>query len=646
MERVLGIDLESFSDVDLIKCGVYAYADSPAFDILLFAYSFDGGKTQIIDLAQGEKLPAEVEDAIFDASVTKTAYNANFERTCLSKYFGRYLPPESWHCSAVQAAMLALPRSLEDVGRVLGLDEQKMKEGKELIRYFCVPCKPTKANGGRTRNLPCHAPEKWELFKTYCKRDVDVEKSIRRKLHNFPIPESEMELYRLDQRINDRGVLVDMGLVEQAIACERLHKEVVTKRAYELTGLENPNSVAQLKGWLGDKGMEAESLSKKAVADMIAETDGEVEELLKLRLLMAKTSVKKYEAMERSVCSDGRVHGLLQFYGANRTGRFAGRLVQIQNLPQNHIPDLELARDLVKQGRFEDVELLYDSTPNVLSELIRTAFIPKPGCRFVVADFSAIEARVLAWLSGEQWRLDVFTSHGKIYEASASAMFHVPVEEITKTSPLRQKGKISELALGYGGSIGALISMGALDMGLVEDELSPLVAAWRKANPHITQFWWDVDAAAIKAVTEKQKTKVGKLIFEYKSGILFITLPSGRKLSYVKPRMAVNKFGRDGLTYEGISENKKWSRIETYGPKLVENIVQGTARDLLAEAMLSVEEMGYPIVMHCHDEIIAEVPEGTGSVDEMCEIMAVQPKWAEGLPLRADGYECSFYQKQ
>ena len=646
MGQILEMDIESFSDVDLIKCGVYAYADSPAFEILLFAYSFDGGETQIIDLAQGEKLPAEVEEAIFDVSVTKTAYNANFERTCLSKHFGRYIPPESWHCSAVQAAMLALPRSLEDVGRVLGLDEQKMKEGKELIRYFCVPCKPTKANGGRMRNLPCHAPEKWELFKTYCKRDVDVEKSIRRKLHNFPSPESEMELYRLDQRINDRGVLVDMGLVEQAIACERLHKEVVTKRAYELTGLENPNSVAQLKGWLGDMGMEAESLSKKAVAEMIAETDGEVEELLKLRLLMAKTSVKKYEAMERSVCSDGRVHGLLQFYGANRTGRFAGRLVQIQNLPQNHIPDLELARDLVKQGRFEDIELLYDSTPNVLSELIRTAFIPKPGCRFVVADFSAIEARVLAWLSAEQWRLDVFTSHGKIYEASASSMFHVPMEEITKTSPLRQKGKLAELGLGFGGAAGALISMGALDMGLTEDELTLLVAAWRKANPHITQFWWDVDAAAIKAVREKQKTKVGKIIFEYKSGILFITLPSGRKLSYVKPRMAVNRFGRDGLTYEGISENKKWSRIETYGPKLVENIVQGTARDLLAEAMLRVEEKGYPIVMHCHDEIIAEVPEGTGSVDEMCEIMAVQPEWAAGLPLRADGYSCSFYQKQ
>ena len=646
MESLLSMDIECFSDVDLIKCGVYAYADSPAFEILLFAWSFDGGETQIIDFAQGEQLPAEVEDAIFDVSVTKTAYNANFERTCLSKYFGRYIPPESWHCSAVQAAMLALPRSLEDVGRVLGLDEQKMKEGKELIRYFCVPCKPTKANGGRIRNLPCHAPEKWELFKTYCKRDVDVEKSIRRKLHNFPIPESEMELYRIDQRINDRGVLVDMKLVRNAVSCERLHKEVVTKRAYELTGLENPNSVAQLKGWLGDKGMEAESLSKKAVAEMIAETDGEVEELLRLRLMLAKTSVKKYEAIERSACSDGRVHGMLMFYGANRSGRWSGKNVQLHNLPKNYLPDLELARNLVKQGRFEDIELLYDSTPNVLSELIRTAFIPKPGCRFVVADFSAIEARVMGWLSGEEWVLDVFRGDGKLYEMTASRMFGIPMEEIGKGSPERAKGKVASLSCQYGGSKNGLISMGALDMGLTEEELPPLVAAWRKANPHMVQFWWDVDAAAIKAVTEKQKTKVGKIIFEYKSGILFITLPSGRKLSYVKPRMAVNRFGRDGLTYEGISENKKWSRIETYGPKLVENIVQGTARDLLAEAMLRVEKKGYPIVMHCHDEIIAEVPEGSGSVDEMCEIMAIQPKWAEGLPLRADGYSCSFYQKQ
>ena len=646
MGRILGIDIETFSDVDLIKCGVYAYADSPAFEVLLFAYSFDGGETRVIDLAQGEELPGEVAEAVFDGSVVKTAFNANFERTCLSKYFGRYLPPDSWHCSAVQAAVLALPRSLEDVGAVLGLDERKMKEGKELIRYFCVPCKPTKANGGRRRNLPCHAPEKWEVFKSYCVRDVDVEKAIRRKLGKFPIPEGEMEAYRLDQRINDRGVLVDMGLVRQAVRCERLHKEVVTRRAYELTGLENPNSVAQLKGWLGENGVEAESLSKKAVSDMIGESDGEVEELLRLRLLMAKTSVKKYEAMERSVCSDGRVHGLLQFYGANRTGRWAGRLVQVQNLPQNHLPDLELARRLVREGRFEDVELFYGSTPEVLSELIRTAFVPEAGCRFVVADFSAIEARVLAWLAGETWRLEVFSSHGKIYEASAAAMFHVPVEEVTKGSPLRQKGKIAELGLGYGGAAGALISMGALDMGLSEEELPSLVAVWRRANPHITQFWWDVDKAAVEAVVKRTRTRAGRIAFEYRSGILFVMLPSGRRLAYVKPRMGVNRFGREGLTYEGILENRKWGRIETYGPKLVENIVQGTARDLLAEAMLRVEKKGYPIVMHCHDEIIAEVPEGIGSVEEMCEVMAVCPSWAEGLPLRADGYECSFYQKQ
>ena len=646
MGRILGIDIETFSDVDLIKSGVYAYADSPAFEVLLFAYCFDGGETRVIDLAQGEVLPEEVAEAVFDGSVVKTAFNANFERTCLSKYFGRYLPPDSWHCSAVQAAVLALPRSLEDVGAVLGLDERKMKEGKELIRYFCVPCKPTKANGGRRRNLPCHAPEKWEVFKSYCVRDVDVEKAIRRKLGKFPIPEREMDVYRLDQRINDRGVLVDMGLVRQAVRCERLHKEVVTGRAYELTGLENPNSVAQLKGWLGENGVEAESLSKKAVADMIGESDGEVEELLRLRLLMAKTSVKKYEAMERSVCSDGRVHGLLQFYGANRTGRWAGRLVQVQNLPQNHLPDLELARGLVREGRFEDVEMFYGSTPEVLSELIRTAFVPEEGCRFVVADFSAIEARVLAWLAGETWRLEVFSSHGKIYEASAAAMFHVPVEEVTKGSPLRQKGKIAELGLGYGGAAGALISMGALDMGLSEEELPSLVAVWRRANPHITQFWWDVDKAAVEAVVKRTRTRAGRIAFEYRSGILFVMLPSGRRLAYVKPRMGVNRFGREGLTYEGILENKKWGRIETYGPKLVENIVQGTARDLLAEAMLRVEKKGYPIVMHCHDEIIAEVPERTGSVEEMCEMMAVCPSWAEGLPLRADGYECGFYQKQ
>lgn len=644
MGRILEMDIEIYSDVDLIKCGVYAYADSPVFEVLLFAYSFDGEETKVIDLAQGEQLPAEVESAIFDENILKTAFNANFERTCLSKYFGRRISPKSWHCSAVQAAMLALPRSLEDVGTVLGLEKQKMKEGKDLIRFFCIPCKPTKTNGGRTRNLPCHAPEKWELFKTYCKRDVDVEKAIRYKLR-IPIPESEMEVYRLDQEINDRGILVDKKLVEQAVAGDLLYKEIVTKRAYELTGLENPNSVAQIKDWLEEKGLEVDSLSKQAVTELIQESDGEVEELLRLRLLMAKTSVKKYEAIERSVCSDGRVHGLLQFYGANRTGRWAGRLVQVQNLPQNHIVDLDLARNLVKQGRFEDVELLYDSTPRVLSELIRTALIPKPGCRFLVADFSAIEARVLAWLSGEEWRLNVFSSHGKIYEASASAMFHVPIKEIQKGSLLRQKGKIAELVLGYGGSVGALTSMGALNMGLEEEELTSLVSSWRSANPHITQFWWDVDAAAIKAVTEKKQTRVGKISFEYKSGILFVTLQSGRKLSYVKPRMALNKFDRNGLTYEGIGESGKWGRIETYGPKLVENIVQGTARDLLAEAMLRLKRNGFDIVMHIHDEAVLEVPEGVSSVEEVCAIMAEQPEWAKGLPLRADGYECAFYKK-
>lgn len=643
--RTLAIDIETFSDVDLIKCGVYAYADSPAFEILLFAYSFDDEETKIIDLAQGEQLTEEIKNALSDVGIIKTAFNANFERTCLSKYMGVRLSPESWVCTAVQSAMLALPLSLEGVGAVLGLSEQKLKEGKDLIRYFCVPCKPTKTNGGRSRNLPCHAPEKWEQFKTYCIRDVDVEKGIRQKLYKFPIPESEMAFYRLDQEINDRGVLVDRELVEQSLTCDLLHKDIVTNRAYEVTGLENPNSVSQLKGWLSERGVEIDSLSKGAVAELIEDADGEVLEALKLRLLMAKTSVKKYEAIERSVCSDGRVHGLLQFYGANRTGRWAGRLVQVQNLPQNHISDLELARSLVRRGQFEELELFYESTPNVLSELIRTAFIPKEGCRFIVADFSAIEARVLAWLSGEQWRLDVFATHGKIYEASASAMFGVPIEEITKGSPLRQKGKIAELALGYGGAVGALTSMGALAMGLSEEELPGLASTWRNANPHITQFWWDVDEAAVRAVRERKETQVGLIRFQYASGILFAMLPSGRKLAYVKPRMGVNKYGRDGLTYEGVGENKKWERMDTYGPKLVENIVQGTSRDILAEAMMRLKKAGFSIVFHVHDEAVLEVPEGESSVEEVCRIMAEPPSWVHGLPLRADGYECQFYKK-
>lgn len=643
--KTLAIDIETFSDRDLIKSGVYAYVDSPVFEILLFAYSFNREETKIIDLAQGEFLPEAVRQALVDPNVIKTAFNANFERVCLSRYMGLRLSPKSWSCTAVQSAMLALPLSLEGVGAVLGLSEQKLKEGKDLIKYFCIPCKPTKANDGRTRNLPCHAPDKWVQFKSYCIRDVDVEKAIRQKLHKFPIPETELSIYHLDQDINDRGVLIDRELVKQAITCDLIYKDIVTKRAYELTGLENPNSVSQLKGWFQENGMKIDSLSKAAVLELITTADGEVEEVLRLRLLMAKTSIKKYVAIERSVCSDGRVHGLLQFYGASRTGRWSGRLVQVQNLPQNHIKDLELARSLVKQMRFDEVELFYETTPNVLSELIRTAFIPKPEHRFLVADFSAIEARVLAWLSGEQWRLDVFSTTGKIYEASAAAMFRVPEETITKGSSLRQKGKIAELALGYGGAVGALTSMGALNMGLTEDELPGLVSTWRNANPHITQFWWDVDAAAVEAVRERKETRVGVITFQYTSGILFVMLPSGRRLAYAKPRIGINKFGREGLTYEGIGDSKKWMRLETYGPKLVENIVQGTSRDLLAEAMLRLNSNGFNIVFHVHDEVVLETPEGVASVDEVCQIMAEQPKWAEGLPLRADGYECKFYKK-
>jgi len=942
----LSLDIETYSDVDLTKCGIYAYADSPKFTILLLAYAFGDEETKIVDLACGEQLPREVLNALADESIIKTAFNAMFERTCLSRYLGIQLSPASWQCTAVQATMLALPLSLEGVGEVLNIERKKLKEGADLVRYFSIPCKPTRTNSGRTRNLPEHAPEKWTLFKSYCVRDVDAEREIRQKLRNFPISDIEMELYRLDQEINDRGILVDRDLVSRAVECDLQYKELATTRAYELTGLNNPNSVTQVKGWLSDHGVEVESLDKKAVKGLLPEVDGEVLEVLKLRLLMAKTSVKKYEAIERSVCSDGRVHGLFQFYGANRTGRWcltgdhevlttsgwkrlddwcggeiacwspvaeqisfqkatqvqfdytgpiysiesqrcsqvstpdhrmahwskagnweadtverlsprrfaipftgrrqinsslehfelrilimtqadghytrdgdlrfhfskqrkvercksllrkagivfsiskrekstvimiksrmiplwlrafrdktfnmwlldesadvvfdelemwdayrcgpnsiqysttnkqnadiiqafahlsgraatvikkcrhdekwqdayvvniwlnplgrheirekpekvsycgtvycaetptgyfvvrrngkvwitgnSGRLVQVQNLPQNHLPDLELARNLIKQGRYEDVELLFESTPGVLSELIRTAFVPRPGTRLIVADFSAIEARVLAWLSGEKWRLDVFGSHGKIYEASASAMFGVPIEEIGKGSPLRQKGKIAELALGYGGSVGALTSMGALEMGLTEEELPALVNQWRRANPHIVKFWWDVDAAAIAAVREKKGTTVGSVAFSYKSGILFVTLPSGRKLSYIKPRMAINKFGREGLTYEGIGESKKWMRIETYGPKLVENIVQATSRDLLALAMLRLRSYGFEIVMHVHDEAVLEVPEGQSSVGEICKIMAAAPEWASGLPLRADGYGCGFYKK-
>ena len=649
--HVISIDIETFSDIDLGKCGVYRYAESPSFDILLFSYSMDDGQIKLIDLASGEKLPEEIINSLMDASIIKTAFNANFERVCLMKYLCRvlgkevYLDPSSWRCSEVQAAMLGLPLHLEGVAQVLQLEEQKMSEGKALIRYFCMPCKPTAANGGRTRNLPSDAPEKWEEFKAYNIRDVGVELAIRKKLEKYPIPEAEHDLYVLDQKINDRGFQADMNFVMQAITCDRQFSVAATEKAYELTGLENPNSVAQLKDWLAGRGVEVESLSKKTVQELVGETEGEVKEALKLRLLMAKTSVRKYEALERAVCSDGRVHGLLQFYGANRTGRWAGRLVQVQNLPQNHLEDLKLARDLVKEGRFEDIELLFGNTPGVLSELIRTAFVPKEGHRFIVADFSAIEARVISWLAGEKWRLEVFASHGKIYEAAASMMFHVPIEEVTKGSPLRQKGKISELACGYGGGVGALKAMGALEMGVEEDELQGLIDNWRTANPRIVNFWWEVDKAAITAVKERTKTRTHGIIFTYQSGMLFVTLPSGRNLVYVKPKLMLNKFGREGLTYEGIGATKKWERIETYGPKIVENIVQATSRDLLADAMLRLDRAGFAIVAHVHDEVICEVPEGESSVEEICSFMSKGPKWAQGLPLTADGYECEFYQK-
>jgi hypothetical protein len=946
---VLGIDLETYSGVDLKKVGVYAYTSDPTFEILLFAYAWGDEPVQLIDLAQGEKLPTEIVDAICDETIIKTAFNAAFERTCLSKYLGRPLAPDSWRCTAVQSAMLGLPLHLAGVAKALGMEQQKMTEGKALIRYFCGPCKPTKVNGGRTRNLPSHAPEKWATFAAYCKQDVEVERAIRNKLTKFPITDAEQRLWVLDQQINDTGVLIDTKLVEMALKCDKRYKAGVTDEAKELTGLDNPNSVAQLKEWLLDNGIEVASLSKKIVKEMEGNTEGEIQRLLQLRLEMAKTSIKKYTAMQRALCPDNRVRGLLQFYGANRTGRWcltgdheilssdgwvrldaweggriacwspqtefisfqksqsvsfnytgdlyaiesqrcsqlstpdhrmaywnkngnwevdtiqnlaakrfsipftgrrivnshldhpelrilimtqadghytqdgdlrfhfskqrkiercksllrkcglsfmvslrekstvisiksrniplwlrtfrdktfkmwlldesadvifdelelwdgyrcgpnsiqytttnkqnadiiqalahlsgraatiikkvrnneewsdayavniwltpgghneirkkpsrelfsgkvycaetetgffvvrrngkvwitgnSGRLVQVQNLPQNHLPDLEDARDIVKTGDFDFLEMVYESVPGVLSELIRTAFIPSPGERFIVADFSAIEARVIAWLARESWRMEVFETHGKIYEASASQMFKVPLERIVKGNPeyeLRQKGKIAELALGYGGSVGALTAMGALTMGVAEDELKPLVVAWRAANPKITKFWWDVDRAAIDAVTKRIPQAVGNIKFLYKSGILFITLPSGRALSYIKPKMKLNKFGREGLVYEGIGENKQWGLIDTYGPKLVENITQAVARDCLAEAMLRIDKAGYKIVMHVHDEAVITSPIGEGSLEDVCSIMGQPISWAEGLPLKADGFEAEFYKK-
>ena len=648
--KKLSCDIETFSDVDLIRCGVYKYADSPNFEMLLFAYAVDDGDVHIIDIAGGEELPEEIIQVIKSDTVVKTAYNAQFERVCLSRYLklpeGEYLNPQSWYCTAVQAAELALPLSLADVGSVLGLERQKMTEGKELIKYFCVPCKPTKSNGNCTRNRPCHDINKWETFKKYCMRDVDVERQIADKLKMYPIRDEEHRLYVLDQIINDRGVLVDSELAEQAVKLNSIQTTVAVEQAYMITGLENPNSVTQLKQWLKENGVEIESLSKKAVKSLADETDGDVSEMLKLRLLMAKTSVKKYEAVIRSVCSDNRVHGMMRFCGANRTGRWSGNILQPQNLPQNHLPDLTLARDIVKDGDFEMLDMMFGNVPNVLSELIRTILIPKPNHRFIVADFSAIEARVLAWIAGEQWRIDTFKNGGDIYCASASKMFKVPVEKHGVNGELRQKGKISELACGYGGSVGALKNMGAVEMGVQENELQGLINDWRNANPHIVRFWYEVGNAAMKAIKEKTTVPLGKLVFAYERGILFIRLPSGRRLSYIKPRIGTNRFGGDSITYMGINSAKKWDRLETFGGKLTENIVQGTARDLLANALINAANAGYDTVFHVHDEIICEVPNGYGSVDELCRLMCIKTDWADGLPLNADGFECEYYKKE
>lgn len=644
--KTLSIDIETFSPEPLAKCGVYRYSQAPEFEVLLFGYSVDSGPVQVVDLAAGECIPTDVLAALTDPAVSKWAFNAQFERVCLSRYLGypvgRYLDPDSWYCTMVWSATLGLPLSLEGVGAVLGLEKQKLKEGKDLVRYFCTPANAR--DGSTFRRLPADAPEKWAAFKAYNLRDVETEMSIQQKLSRFPVSPEEWDNYHLDQRINDRGILLDRTLVSQAIRCDERFKRTHLEQARSVTGLENPNSPAQLKAWLAERGVEAESLSKASVLELLSRAEGEVELALSLRQELAKSSVKKYTAMESVVCPDDRARGLIQFYGANRTGRFAGRLIQVQNLPQNHLPDLKQARTLVRDGRFDAVELLYDSVPLVLSELIRTAFIPKPGCRFFVADFSAIEARVIAWIAGEQWRQEVFAQGGDIYCASASQMFHVPVVKHGVNGYLRQKGKIAELALGYGGSVGALKAMGALNYGLTEEELKPLVDAWRQSNPRIVKFWWDVDRAATTCVRDRVAAETHGIRFFYQSGMMFIALPSGRKLVYVKPKMGVNRYGSESVTYEGVGEQKKWLRLESYGPKFVENIVQATARDILVEAMRRLEAAGCQIVMHVHDEVVIEAP-ADSSLEDICAIMGQTPAWAGGLLLRADGYVCDFYQK-
>lgn len=644
--QTLSIDLETYSDQPLAKTGVYRYVESPDFEILLFAYSLDGGSVQQIDLACGEKIPSEILSALEDETVTKWAFNANFERICLSRFLGYptgdYLEPDSWKCSMVWAAYMGLPLSLEGVGAVLGLEKQKLTEGKDLIKYFCQPCAPTKSNGQRTRNLPKHALDKWQAFKKYNIRDVETEMSIQARLSKYPVPDSVWEEYHLDQEINDRGVGLDMELVRQAIQMDGRSRSELTQAMKELTSLDNPNSVQQMKQWLADNGVETDTLGKKAVAELLKTAPQQLQKVLTLRQQLAKSSVKKYQAMETAVCADGRARGMFQFYGANRTGRWAGRIIQMQNLPQNHLDDLTEARGLVRAGGFDALEMLYEDVPDTLSQLIRTAFVPQGNRKFIVADFSAIEARVIAWLAGEKWRQDVFAEGKDIYCASASQMFGVPVEKHGVNGHLRQKGKIAELALGYGGSVGALKAMGALEMGLSEDELPALVSAWRQANPKIVQFWWAVDHAVMDAVTRKTTTKTHGIIFSARNGMLFITLPSGRSLAYVKPKIGENRFGGDCITYEGVGGTKKWERIDSYGPKFVENIVQATSRDILCYAMKTLRCCS--IVMHIHDEVVIEADRRM-SLQAVCDQMGRTPPWANGLQLRADGYETDFYKK-
>lgn len=658
--RKLSIDLETYSPEELKKCGVYKYAENPEFEILLFGVSVNDSEVVVYDIACGNEPPDEILEALIDNSVEKWAYNASFERVCLSVWLRRhhlgffkgygapddsvkgYLDPTGWKCSRIWGAYNGLPLSLEMIGSVLGFEQQKLKEGKDLIRYFCSPCKPTKVNGGRTRNLPKDAPDKWALFKKYNKRDVEVEMQIQKRLKNYPVPDSVWDEYHIDQTINDRGILCDTAIVENAIRIDALTKADLMQKLQRLTGLENPNSVTQMKDWLTRQGVTIESLGKKEVASLLKEDIPEhVKQVLRLRQMLAKSSVKKYQAMQTAMCSDHRCRGMFQFYGANRSGRFAGRIVQLQNLPQNHLPDLEEARDLVKRNDYEALDLLYDSVPQVLSELIRTAFIPKPGMKFVVSDYSSIEARVLAYLAGETHTIESFARGEDLYCATASAMFHKPVVKHGINGELRQKGKIATLACGYGGSVGALKAMGALDMGLKEEELQPIVTAWREANPHIVKYWWDIDAAVIKAVKLHLPTQVGLVYIYYQSGMLFIKLPSGRRLSYVKPRIGQNQYGNDCVTYMGIDQ-QHWERIESYGPKFVENIVQGVARDILCFAMKNLRDRF--IVGHVHDELIIEVPMAS-SMQEICDIMGQTPAWMPCLLLRADGYECMFYQK-